>query len=78
MEDTPFDRSVCTLSGTSVVVMSHCDIHHECTRREPIVFSVWLDDIILDLDVTTFIVISRSYSMCFKFQLCDQPIEATK
>ena len=40
------------LSGTSIVVMSHCDIHHECTRREPIIFSVWKVDIILDLDVT--------------------------
>jgi hypothetical protein len=28
------------------------DIHHECARREPIVFSVWQDDIILYLDVT--------------------------
>jgi hypothetical protein len=35
--------------------MSHCDIHHECTRREPIIFSAWQDDIILDLDVTPFI-----------------------
>ena len=57
------ERSVCMLSGTSISVMSHCDIHHECTRREPIIFSVWQDDIILDLDVTPFIVSSRSYSM---------------
>jgi hypothetical protein len=44
------------LSGTSIAVMSHCDIHHECGRREPIIFSAWQDDIILDLDVTPFIV----------------------
>jgi hypothetical protein len=45
------ERSVCTLSGTSIEVMSHFDIHHECAR-EPIVFSAWQDDIIIDLDVT--------------------------
>jgi hypothetical protein len=27
--------SVCTLSGTSIVVMSHCDIHHECEYISP-------------------------------------------
>ena len=26
------ERSVCMLSGTSISVMSHCDIHHECAR----------------------------------------------
>ncbi len=52
------ERSVCTLSDT-------CDIHHECVRREPIIFSAWQDDIILDLDVTTFMSRSRSYSMGF-------------
>jgi hypothetical protein len=31
--------SVCMVSGTSISVMSHCDIHHECTRRDPIIFS---------------------------------------
>ena len=34
------EHSVCALSGTSIAVMSHCDIHHECAR-EPIVFSAW-------------------------------------
>ncbi len=63
MEDTLCERSVCMLSGTSISVMSHCDIHYECTRRDPIIFSVWQDDIILDLDVTPFIVSSRSYYM---------------
>jgi hypothetical protein len=31
------ERSVCTLSGTSIAVMSHCDsgIHHECQSRIP-------------------------------------------
>jgi hypothetical protein len=53
------------LSGTSIAVVSHFDIHHECTRRESIIFSVWQDDIILDLDVTPFIDSSRSYSMGF-------------
>ena len=38
------ERSVGILSGTSIPVMSHCDIHHECVRREPIVFSTWKDD----------------------------------
>jgi hypothetical protein len=28
------ERSVCTLSGTSITVISHCDIHHECVRRD--------------------------------------------
>jgi hypothetical protein len=51
------ERSVCMLSGKSIAVMSHCDIHHECTRRDPIIFSVCQDDIILDLDVTPFIVV---------------------
>ena len=59
------ERSVCMLSGTSIVVMSHRDIHHECTRRESIIFSVCQDDIILDLDVTPFITSSRSYSIGF-------------
>jgi hypothetical protein len=59
------ERSVCMLCGTSIEVMSHCDIHHECTRRESIILFVWEDDIILDLDVTPFIVRSRSYSMGF-------------
>jgi hypothetical protein len=45
--------------------MSHCDIHHECVRRDPIIFYVWQDDIILDLDVTPFIDSSRNYSMGF-------------
>jgi hypothetical protein len=52
-------------SGTSITVMSHCDIHNECTRRDPIIFSVCQDDIILDLDVTPFIASRRSYSMDF-------------
>ncbi len=65
MEDTLCERSVCLLSGTSIAVMSHCDIHHECARRDPIIFSAWQNDIILDLYVTPFIVSSRSYSMCF-------------
>jgi hypothetical protein len=56
---------VCTLSGTSIEVMRHCDIHHECVRREPIVFSVWQDDIIPYLDVTPFIDIRRCYFMVF-------------
>jgi hypothetical protein len=51
------------LSGTSIVVMIHCDIHHECSRKETIVFSTRQDVIILDLDVTPFIVRSRSYTM---------------
>jgi hypothetical protein len=59
------EYSVGMLNGTSIVVMSHCDIHHECTRREPIIFSTWQEDIILDLDVVPFIVRSRSYSMGF-------------
>jgi hypothetical protein len=59
------EHSVCMLSGTSIAVMSHCDIHHECVRRESIIFYVWKDDIILDLDVTPFIVTNRSYSMGF-------------
>ncbi len=59
------DRSVCMLSGTSIAVMSHGVIHHECVRREPIIFSDWQDDIILDLDVIPFISSSRSYSMGF-------------
>jgi hypothetical protein len=50
---------VCMFTGTSIirsiVVMSHCDIHHECEGRDPIIFSTWQDDIILDLDVTPFI-----------------------
>ncbi len=25
--------SVCMLSGTSIVVMSHCDVHHQRARR---------------------------------------------
>jgi hypothetical protein len=54
-------RSVCMMSGTSISVMNHCDIHHECTRREPIIFSAWEDDIILDLDVTPYIDSSRSF-----------------
>ena len=57
------ERSVFMLSGTSIAVMSHCDIHHERTRREPIIFCAWQDDIILDLDVTPFIASSKSYSM---------------
>jgi hypothetical protein len=65
VEDTLCERSVGILSGTSIEVMSNCDIHHECTRRDPIIFSVWQDDIILDLDVTPFIASSRSYSMGF-------------
>ncbi len=56
---------VCTLSGTSIAVMSHCGIHHECARREPIVFSVWQDDIILYLDVTAFIAGRRCFCMCY-------------
>jgi hypothetical protein len=32
------DRSVCMLSGTSIAVMSHCDIHHECSMTDPIDF----------------------------------------
>jgi hypothetical protein len=28
------ERSVCMLSGTSIAVMSHCDIHHEYTRTQ--------------------------------------------
>jgi hypothetical protein len=59
------ERSVCMLSGMSIVVMSHCDIHHECTRREPIIFSACQDDIILDLNVTPFIASSKSYFMGF-------------
>ncbi len=59
------EGSVGTLSGTSIVVMSHCDIHHEYTSRESIIFSVWQDDIILDLDVTPFIASRRSYSTGF-------------
>ncbi len=59
------ERSVCTLSGTSITVMSLCDIHHECSRRESIVFSVWEDDIILYFDFTPFIVISGGYFMGF-------------
>ena len=55
------ERSVCMMSGTSISVMSHSDIHHECTRREPIIFSVCQDDIILDLDVTPYIDSSRSF-----------------
>jgi hypothetical protein len=34
------ELSVCMMSGTSIAVTSHCDIHHECTRRESIIFSV--------------------------------------
>ena len=49
------DRSVGMVSGASIVVMSHCDIHHECTWREPIIFSTCQEDMILDLDVTPFI-----------------------
>jgi hypothetical protein len=30
--------SVCILSGTSIAVTSHCDIHHECARRDLIIF----------------------------------------
>ncbi len=59
------ERSVCTLSGTSIAVMSHCDINHECARREPIDFSACQDNIILDLDVTPFIASRRRYSMGF-------------
>jgi hypothetical protein len=41
VEDTLMcENSVCTLSGTSISVMSHCDIHHECPRRDPIIFYV--------------------------------------
>ncbi len=65
MEDTVCERSVCTLSGMSMAVMSHCDIHHECARREPIVFSAWQHDIILYLDVTPFMASSRGYFMGF-------------
>ena len=28
--------SICTLSGTPKAVMSHCDVHHQRARREPI------------------------------------------
>jgi hypothetical protein len=59
------ERSVCTLSGTSIEVMSHCDINHECARREPIDSSACQDNIILDLDVTPFIASRRRYSMGF-------------
>jgi hypothetical protein len=34
---------------------SHCHIHHECERRDPIVFSTWQHHIILYLDVKVFI-----------------------
>ncbi len=62
-----WEFSVCTLSGTSITVMSpdcyNCDIHHdtECVRREPIVLSVRQGNIILDLDVTPFIVSDRRW-----------------
>jgi hypothetical protein len=35
------ENPICILSGTSVSVMSHCNIHHKCVRRESIIFSVW-------------------------------------
>jgi hypothetical protein len=44
------------LSGTSISVMSHCNIHHECVRRESIIFSSRKNDVILCLDVTSFII----------------------
>jgi hypothetical protein len=41
--------------------------HSVCTEKmisyHPIIFSVWQEDIILDLDVTPFIASSRSYFM---------------
>jgi hypothetical protein len=65
VEDIMCECSVCTLSGTSIVVMSHCDIHHQCERRDPIVFSEWQDHIIFYLDVTVFIVDNRGNFVCF-------------
>jgi hypothetical protein len=53
------------LSGTSISVMSHCNIHHECERTECIIFSTWKNDVILYLDVTSFIVISGCNIMGF-------------
>jgi hypothetical protein len=51
--------SVCKLSGTSITVMSHCDINHQCVRRDPILFAAWQDHIILYLDVNAFISRNR-------------------
>ena len=51
---TVCEFSVCKLSGTSIVIMSHCDIHQQCVRRDPIVFSRWQEYVIPYLNVPSF------------------------
>jgi hypothetical protein len=68
---TSIDRNTMG-SGLSVYIWRKCRIFILSVLLRtpsgwgtPIIFSVWQDDLILDLDVTPFIVSSRSYSMGF-------------
>ena len=57
--------SICILSGTSIAIMCHGDIHDQCVWRMQVVFTPWQDHIVLDLDVSTCISCSGSYFVGF-------------